>query len=159
MRMALLNFVLALVWMALRASFRPVDFIVGFVIGFGIIMLTHRAFGVTSSNYSRKSWQIVRFIGFTFWNIIKANVAVARIVLSPQMNIHPGILAVTMDSCSDVGMTSLANLITLTPGTVTLDVASDKCTLYIHFMNVDDPDALRSEIKNYFERRVVEVFE
>ncbi len=159
MRMALLNFILALVWMALRASFTPVDFVVGFVIGFGIIMLTQRAFGVTSSNYGRRSRRIFRFIGFTFWNIIKANIAVARVVLSPQMEVHPGILAVTMDSCSDIGMTSLANLITLTPGTLTLDVASDTCTLYIHFMNVDDPDALRSEIKNYFERRVVEVFE
>lgn len=154
--MVILNFVLALVWMALNSAFTPVDFVVGFIIGFLIIILTQRALG--ARGYGTAVWRVIKLIAFTFWSIIKSNIAVAKVVLSPRMKVRPGILAVPLDSCSDIGTTVLANLITLTPGTLTLEVSSDKCILYIHFMNVDDPDALRREIKNDFERWVMEVF-
>ncbi len=155
--MLLLNFVLAVVWMALNRTFSPVDFLVGYVFGFAIIALTERALG--QSRYALKTWRVLWLIGFTFWSVIKSNIAVARVVLAPNMNVRPGILAIRLDSCSDIGMTVLANLITLTPGTLTMEVASDTCTLYVHFMNIDDPDDLRQDIKRSFERRVMELFE
>lgn len=153
--MLALNFALAVIWMALQTSFSPADFLVGFLFGFVIIALTQRAMG--RGEYGAKAWTLVKFVGFVFWSIIKANIEVAKVVLSPRMDVRPGIVAVPLDVQSNLGITVLANVITLTPGTLSVDVASDRRTLYIHTINVDDPDAMRQEIKEDFERRVMEL--
>ena len=61
-----------------------------------------------------------------------------------------------LDLKSDAGITVLANLITLTPGTLSLDVSPDRKTLFVHALHVEDPDAFRREVKEGFERRVKE---
>lgn len=167
--MIFFNFFLALIWVALQDSFTLADFIVGFVMGFIAIALTQRALrregqqlelargSATRGNYVVWFWHWIAFIGFSLWEIVKANLAVSRIVLSPQMNVRPGIVAVPLDIKSEAGITVLANLITLTPGTVSMDVSTDKKTIYIHTLNVDNPDELRREIKEVFERRVMEL--
>lgn len=91
--------------------------------------------------------------------LLLSNAAVARILLSPASFLSPGIVAVPLDLKSDAGITVLANLVTLTPGTLSLDVSPDRTTLYVHALHVDDPDAFRREVKEGFERRVKEVFE
>jgi multicomponent Na+:H+ antiporter subunit E len=91
--------------------------------------------------------------------LLLSNAAVARILLSPASSLSPGIVAVPLDLKSDAGITVLANLVTLTPGTLSLDVSPDRTTLYVHALHVDDPDAFRREVKEGFERRVKEVFE
>lgn len=91
--------------------------------------------------------------------ILLSNAAVARILLSPVSSLTPGIVAVPLDLKSDAGITVLANLITLTPGTLSLDVSPDRRTLYVHALQVGDADAFRREVKEGFERRVKEVFE
>jgi multicomponent Na+:H+ antiporter subunit E len=164
-----LNLVLAVAWMALQSSFTLADFIVGFVFSFAIIALVQRTLGQSlyplrrrqdippqSRNYVIRTWRLFSFLIYGLWSIIKANIDVARIVLSPQMKFTPGFVAVPLDVKSDVGITILANIITLTPGTVTIDVASDHKQLYIHALNVGDPDALRRDIKHDFEQRIRE---
>ena len=91
--------------------------------------------------------------------IVLANAAVARSLLSPASSLSPGIVAVPLDLKSDAGITVLANLVTLTPGTLSLDVSPDRTTLYVHALHVEDPEAFRREVKEGFERRVKEVFE
>jgi multicomponent Na+:H+ antiporter subunit E len=71
---------------------------------------------------------------------------------------RPAIVAIPLDLRGDLEITLLANLITLTPGTLSLDVSSDKRVLYVHSMYVTDIAAFRSEIKNGFEKRVKELF-
>jgi multicomponent Na+:H+ antiporter subunit E len=66
-------------------------------------------------------------------------------------------VAIPLDVETDVEITLLANLITLTPGTLSMDISDDRKVLYVHAMYVDDPEALRAEIKNGFERRVLEM--
>ena len=78
--------------------------------------------------------------------------------MTPQQRMRPAIVAIPLDVRRDFEITLLANLITLTPGTLSLDVSSDKRVLYVHSMYVDDIDAFRREIKNGFERRVKELF-
>jgi multicomponent Na+:H+ antiporter subunit E len=70
---------------------------------------------------------------------------------------RPGVIAIPLAAKTDLEITLLANLVSLTPGTLSLDVSDDKSVLYIHAMFVDDPDELRHEIKAGFERRVIEV--
>ncbi len=91
--------------------------------------------------------------------ILLSNAAVARSLLSPVSSLTPGIVAVPLDLKSDAGITVLANLVTLTPGTLSLDVSPDRKTLFVHALHVEDPDAFRREVKEGFERRVKEVFE
>lgn len=91
--------------------------------------------------------------------ILLSNASVARILLSPVSSLTPGIVAVPLDLKSDAGITVLANLVTLTPGTLSLDVSPDRRTLYVHGLHVEDPEDFRREVKEGFERRVKEVFE
>jgi multicomponent Na+:H+ antiporter subunit E len=71
---------------------------------------------------------------------------------------RPGIIAIPLDARTDLEITLLANLITLTPGTLSLDVSADRRVLYIHVMYIDNDDieAVRRNIKDGFERRVLE---
>ena len=107
---------------------------------------------------------------FFVWELVLSSLRVARDVLLVSMisiglsvlmrareasgRFRPGIVAVPLDLESDAGITLLACLVTLTPGTLSLDVSEDKKTLYVHAMRVDDPEAFRREIKDGFERRV-----
>ena len=78
-------------------------------------------------------------------------------VITPHLYMRPGIVAVPLDAKTDQEITLLANLITLTPGTLSLDVSHDKRTLYVHAMFVDSPESVRDSIKNGFEKRLLEL--
>ncbi|MFW5662410.1 MAG: Na+/H+ antiporter subunit E, partial [Bacteroidota bacterium] len=75
----------------------------------------------------------------------------------PKDRMRPGVIALPLDAESDFEITMLANLITLTPGTLSLDTSDDKKTLYIHAMYLGDPQEFKMEIKNGLERRLLEV--
>ena len=70
----------------------------------------------------------------------------------------PGIIAIPLEAKTDFEITLLANLITMTPGTLSLDLSEDRRTLYVHAMYIHDPEKIRASIKNDLERRVLEVF-
>jgi len=82
---------------------------------------------------------------------------VARDVVTPQHTARPGIIALPLDARSDFEISTLASVISLTPGTLSLDVSSDRATLYVHCMFVDDPDEMKRSIKNGLERKLLEV--
>lgn len=155
--MFLLNILLALAWTALTGQFDPINFISGFVLGYLVLWLVQRAVG--TSNYFKKVYQIVGFILFFIWALIQANLRVAYEVITPPHTMRPAIVAIPLDVKTDTAITLLANLITLTPGTLSLDVSADRKELYVHTMFVDDVEQFRREIKDGFERRVLEVFQ
>ncbi len=96
---------------------------------------------------------------FTFiWELIKSAVRVAVQVLSPRLNVHPGNVAIPLSTDQDFEIAVLANLITLTPGTLSVDVSADKSTLYIHALDASDPDAVRRDIKQTFETKIMKAF-
>jgi multicomponent Na+:H+ antiporter subunit E len=79
-------------------------------------------------------------------------------VVAPAGRLRPAIVAVPLTLDRDAEIALLANLITLTPGTLSLDVSPDRRTLYVHAMATAGPDELRREIRDGFERRILEVF-
>ena len=81
----------------------------------------------------------------------------AQEVLRPRMAITPGVVAVPLTATSDLEITLLSCLITLTPGTLALDVSDDRSTLFVHALDVADPDEFRRSIVDGFERRVLEL--
>ena len=151
-----LHVILALAWAALSGSLTPEHVVAGFVMGYILLWLSRRALGPTQ--YFSKVPQIIGFGLFFLRELVKANVRVAIEVISPVHHMKPGIVAIPLDLKTDLEITTLANLITLTPGTLSLDVSDDRRVLYVHSMFVDDPDDFRREIKDGFERRVHEVF-
>lgn len=155
MTIFLLNTLLALAWIALTGTFTPANFAIGFVVGFILLWLTQRL--IQPSNYFRKVPQLVGFILFFLRELVIANLRMAIVVLSPHPAIRPAVVAIPLDVRSDTEITLLANLITLTPGTLYLDVSQDRCMMYVHTMHVGDLDTFRQSIKDGFERRVMEV--
>jgi multicomponent Na+:H+ antiporter subunit E len=78
---------------------------------------------------------------------VKANLRVAYDVVTPTHRMRPAVIGIPLELESDGAITLLANLITVTPGTLTLDISPDRRTLYIHAMYMDDEATLRAEIK------------
>ena len=152
--MLLLNLVLALAWMALTGQFDPVNFVAGFVIGYLLLRLVRQPGEPLA--YFKKAMLVIRFAGFYLWELVLANLRVALAVLSPKPRLAPAVVAIPLEARSDVAVTLLANLITLTPGTLALDVSSDRSVMYVHAMHADDLDKVRIDIKT-LETRVLEV--
>jgi multicomponent Na+:H+ antiporter subunit E len=151
------NLLLALVWVGMTGEFTPLNFAIGFALGLLILFFARRVVG--TPNYLVKAVQALDLAAFLLWELLLANLRVAYDVLTPGFHMRPGVVAIPLDAKSDIEITLLANLITLTPGTLSLDVSSDRRVLYIHVMYVDndDLDEVRRKIKSGFERRVLEV--
>lgn len=154
--MLLLNVLLALAWVALTGQFTPANLAFGFVLGYVMLWIAQRSERPTG--YFTKVGQVLRFAAFFLWEMIKANLQVAYYVISPRYKMRPGVIAVPLDVHTDMEITLLANLITLTPGTLSLDVSADRRVMYIHSMTLGDrADEFRRQIKEGFEKRVLEV--
>jgi multicomponent Na+:H+ antiporter subunit E len=156
MPLFLINLVLALAWTAIMGSFTPVTFLAGFVLGYGVLWLGRPALG--PSAYYKGIWRGIAFVGFYLWELVVSSVRVAYDVVTPRHRMRPGVVAVPLVAHTDFEITVLANLVTLTPGTLSLDISADRQTLYVHAMYLDDgPDGVREEVQK-LERRVLRVF-
>ncbi len=157
MKMFLWNLLLSLAWTVSTGQFTVANFIVGLVVGYFILLFAQRAIG--PSPYFAKVPQVARFVLFYLWQMILANVRVAYDIVTPKHYMHPGVISVPLDAQTDAEITLLANLITLTPGTLSLDLSADRRVLYVHAMYIDNGDVneARRQIKEGLERRVLEV--
>lgn len=151
----LLNFLIAVVWMFLNNNWSASGLIVGYVVGLALIGMFSRFW--PQGFYMKKVWAIVKLLVLFIKELFKSSFVVIGQVISPELNIRPGIFAYTTELTTDWEVTILANLITLTPGTLTLDVSRDGSILYIHAMDIDDVDELCMEIRNTFEKAIMEV--
>ncbi len=153
----LLNIILACVWTISIGPFEPMNFVIGFGLAYAALAVAwgrHR----NASAYFGKTTKCVSYTIYFLRELIIANVRVVGFTLGPKSRMRPGIIAVPVEPMPDAALTILANSVTLTPGTLTLDISDDRSTMFIHCMHVDDPDAVRAEIKNGFERRLLEIF-
>jgi multicomponent K+:H+ antiporter subunit E len=103
---------------------------------------------------------IVEFIVVAIWDIIVANVVVAWTILFVRnRDIHSNWVTIPLDLRTPEAITVLAGTITMTPGTVSSDLSADGRSLLVHCLNAPDPDTVRDEIKQRYERRLMEIFE
>ncbi|HCE67116.1 MAG: cation:proton antiporter [Geobacteraceae bacterium GWC2_55_20] len=153
----LANILLALAWMALTGSFSAGGFFTGLLFGFCVLWIGRR--DRNTAAYRKKILAVGEFVLFFLREMMLANLRVAHDVLTPRHHMTPGIVAVPLDLESDLQITLLANLITLTPGTLSLHVSDDRRTLYVHAMYIGEPAQLVRNIKEGFEKRVMEVFQ
>jgi multicomponent Na+:H+ antiporter subunit E len=157
MSLFLLNILLAVAWGALTGNFTPTSLIFGFALSYLILWIGFRR--GESSRYFNRVIHAIEFIVFFVNALIQANVRMAITVLSPKLVLRPAVVGIPLDLRSDAAITVLMNLITLTPGTLSLDVSSDRRVLFVHGIWVEDENLFRQNIKDGFEKRVKELFE
>ncbi len=104
-------------------------------------------------------WLLVKFVAVVIYEILVANVVVAKLILTRQDKLQPGFLQVPLDLNSPIAIGLLANTISLTPGTVTCDLSKDQHSLLIHALHIEDAEATVADIKNRFEKPLKEIFD
>jgi multicomponent Na+:H+ antiporter subunit E len=157
MNLLLLNVLLAFGWCALFGAFTLGNLMAGLFVGFLALWVSKPLFGETT--YFIRSIRVIRLFFFFLWELVVSSSTVAWDVLTPRHRARPGIIALPLDLERDVSVMALANLISLTPGSLSLDLSADGRTLYFHAMFADDPEALRRDLKAGMERRVREALE
>ncbi|WP_106765843.1 Na+/H+ antiporter subunit E [Paenibacillus faecalis] len=150
-----LNFIIAFVWMFLNSDWSAQRFFIGYLIGAILIGLLNRFW--EQDFYLRKLWAIIALLLLFLKELILSSFTVIGQVIKPKLDIHPGIFAYETELTSDWEITVLSCLICLTPGTLTMEVSSDNRTLYIHAMDIKDKDEVVQQIKDTFEKAILEV--
>jgi multicomponent K+:H+ antiporter subunit E len=103
---------------------------------------------------------MLAYVCLVMWDIVVANIQVAWIVLTKRnADMRPNWVVIPLDLRSPEAITILAGTITLTPGTVSADLSDEGKSLLVHALDADDPDAVRDDIKQRYERRIKEIFE
>lgn len=151
----LFNFLIALIWMFLQNDFSFTSFLLGYMIGI-IILFVLRRFLIFKF-YIHRVWAIFKLIIIFLIELTKANIDVVKIVFTPKLKNKPGIVAMETELTTEVEITLLAALISLTPGTISMDFSADNKTLYIHALDIQDKEQMIEEIRSSFERAIMEV--
>ena len=152
-----LNMLLAVTWVAFSGSVSLSNLVVGFVLGYGVIWVIQPMLG--ESAYARRGWVWVKLALYFIWDLVTSSVDVAVDVLTPRHRSRPAILELPLDVKTDVGILLVTNLISLTPGTLSLEVSADRRTLRFHAMFADEPERLKAGLKRGIERLVIDAVE
>lgn len=150
------NILLALLWAALTGSFTLANFGVGLLLGWVALYLVREQLEPRRSRY--RGGRILSLAALFIKELILSGWRVARLVTSPRMDLRPGIFAYPLRVSSDFEITLLANLITLTPGTLSVEVSDDRRVLFIHAIDCSDIGKTVREIREGFERKIEEAF-
>lgn len=151
-----INLIIAFMWMLLTESYSGSSFIIGYIIGILMLLVLDRL--VPGRFYGIRALKIIQLILLFIKELIISNLDIVKLVYKPKLDdIEPGIFAMRTELKSAWEITLLANLITLTPGTLSIAVSEDNQTIYIHAMDIDDIEASIQSIKNTFEKAIMEV--
>ena len=111
---------------------------IGFLVAYGLLSIFERRYG-------RTGLYAARFLVSVLWEVIVSSFELAWVLIQPRLKIAPGIVAVPLDVTTDIEIATLASAITLTPGTLSVDVGRDRKTgeqvLFVHTLFTDDPDS------------------
>ncbi len=150
------NLLLAIVWVAITGSASFLNLLFGFVLAAIALSIVRASYG--GGLYLGRGRKIVSLLFLFLSELAKSAWVVAVAVMSPRMDVKPGIFAFPLTVDRDFEITLLANLITLTPGTLSVDVSEDRKILYVHALDCSDPESIRRSIADGFERRILEAF-
>ena len=150
------NFLLAIIWALVTGVFTIGNFVIGFFIGYIMLFIVSPVLqtGYYVKKFPKAIWLMIYFLKELFLSSVRVAIDVLR---PGKFKMHSGVVAVPLDVETDFEITLLANMISLTPGTLSLDISEDRSTLFIHAMYVDDDDVegVRQTIKNGMERMVI----
>jgi multicomponent K+:H+ antiporter subunit E len=154
----LLTLILAGVWVTLQNSVSAGMVVFGIILGIIIPRITAAWWPERPGGF--KPLHVIEYIIVVVWDIIVANIEVAWIILTkPNAKLQPAWIEVPLDLKTPEAITILAGTITLTPGTVSADLSNEGNSLLVHALDAADPEAVRDDIKNRYERRLKEIFQ
>lgn len=159
MNLSVVAIVLALIWGAITANFSLPNLALGTIIA--VIALWFVRQRVSGPSFFVRAGRVLALIMLFFYELLLSAVRVAILVLTPdvQSQLKPAIIAFPLTVKTDVEITLLANLITLTPGTLSVDVSEDRKFIYVHAISVPDKQELIDSIANGFEAKIIKVFQ
>ncbi|WJR67691.1 Na+/H+ antiporter subunit E [Neorhizobium sp. CSC1952] len=152
----LLSLVFAFVWVAITGSATLHNLILGFALSTLSLWIVRGEVG--TRGYWRRLGRILSLLALFLKELALSAWKVAVLVMRPRMDLKPGIFAFPLTVDRDFEITLLANLITLTPGTLSVDVSEDRKTLFVHAIDCSDIEATKRDIANGFERKIMEAF-
>ncbi|CDN53160.1 Na(+)/H(+) antiporter subunit E [Neorhizobium galegae bv. officinalis bv. officinalis str. HAMBI 1141] len=152
----ILSLVFAVVWVTVTGSATLQNLIFGFVLSTLALWIVRDEMG--ARGYWRRLGRILSLLALFLKELALSAWKVAVLVMSPRMDLKPGIFAFPLTVTRDFEITLLANLITLTPGTLSVDVSEDRKTLFVHAIDCSDIEATKRDIANGFERKIMEAF-
>ncbi|WP_414841083.1 Na+/H+ antiporter subunit E [Enterococcus saccharolyticus] len=151
----LINLIIAVTWAFLQNSFTASHFFFGYVVGILILFILRKF--LIFDFYMDRVWALVKLLFLFFVELVKSNIDVIKIILSPKLKNKTGIVAVETRLDSKLEITLLAGLISLTPGTISMDFSDNGKTIYIHSLDIPDKEKMIEQIHNTFERAIMEV--
>ena len=151
------NILFALAWMSITGDASLAGLGIGFVVGYGVLWLIQPLIGESRYFFRVVAW--IRLIVMFIYELFMSSFYVLFDILTPQHKSRPAIIEVPLDVKTDTGILLVTNLISLTPGTLSLDVVNNRQTLLVHAMFADDPDALCHALKSGMEKWVIDAVE
>lgn len=171
---AIYSLIFALLWVVLSSELTLGNYVFGYIMSFLILMYVGGiAFPLEDKHkdktfFSKYSFILLRIIKriyrvfillvYFLFELIKANFIVTFEILTPNFYMEPGVIAYPLSLKTDFQISILANFLTLTPGSLTIDISPDKKTMFIHFMYIKDPDKFIEHLKNGLEKRILDIF-
>ncbi len=152
-----LSVMLLAVWLLLNNTIAPGHIVLGGIIAFIIPLLARPL--MTPRPRARSVILVVRYFLVLLVDIVRSNIEVAILICGPMHALRPTMLAIPLDLQDDLTITLLASTISLTPGTVSAEVSSDKKWLYVHALHIGNDEDLVGEIKERYERPLKEIYE
>jgi len=152
----LIPLVMMIAWAAMTGSLGLPNLLLG--LGLGLVALWLVRGSQDMARIRVHPLRLIRLIGVFFVELIKSGWRVLVLVMRHDLRLDPGIVAVPLRVTRDFEITLLANLITLTPGTLTVDLSDDRRYLYVHCLDMPDADAVIADIRDGFERLILETF-
>ena len=153
----LLTPLLAAIWLLLNNSVAPGQILLGLLLGWAIPRFT-LAFWPERVRIRRPAL-LLRFASVFLYDVVIANLSVARLILAGPRRLRPAFVVVPLDLSDELAISLLANTICLTPGTVSACLSEDRRQLLVHALDCDDPQALVATIKTRFEAPLKEILE
>ncbi|GGC52940.1 cation:proton antiporter [Pedobacter quisquiliarum] len=155
MKHFLMNLLLSFIWVALTGSLYYSNFLFGYLMGFFILWIMNRQ--EADRRYFNRVPKTIGFIFYFLYEMIAANVQVAYDVITPKYFFKPGIIRYPLEATTDIEINLLSTMISMTPGTLILDISEDKKSLFIHVMYLRDRDRFIQQIKKGFEHKLLEI--
>ncbi|PLA75329.1 Na+/H+ antiporter subunit E [Hydrogenovibrio sp. SC-1] len=152
-----LTMVLWIIWLLLNNTLAPGHIVLGFILAVIIPLLTTSFWPekIILSN----PWVIFKFFWVVIWDILIANMVVAKLILGPSRRLKPGFVLIDLEIQHPLGISILANTISLTPGTVSCDVSPDRKQLKVHALHLENEMDTIHEIKQRYETPLIKVFQ
>ncbi|WP_338470037.1 Na+/H+ antiporter subunit E [Niallia sp. XMNu-256] len=151
----LINLLIAFLWMFFQDSWHFISFLGGYLVGLFILFSMRRFFKVRF--YLITLWAVVKLLIVFIRELISSSVLVVRQIMKPKLNITPGIFKMNTELETDTEVALLSLLLTLTPGSVVMEVTPDRKTLYIHALDIPESSDAVIKSTKVFEKAIKDV--